>query len=62
MPSTYLCVNCCYTLGIDPFAKVKKALVKKKAAPGKKEDRAKVVHYEQKKGANALGDMCIQVS
>ncbi|WWC70134.1 uncharacterized protein I206_104081 [Kwoniella pini CBS 10737] len=58
--STYLCVNCCYTLGLDPFAKVKKAPIRKKA-PGKKEDRAKVVHYEQKKGALALGDLCIQL-
>ncbi|WVR06919.1 hypothetical protein IAU60_003955 [Kwoniella sp. DSM 27419] len=41
-PSTYLCVNCCYTLGIDPFAKPKKASVKKKV-PGKKEDRAKLI-------------------
>ncbi|WVW84073.1 hypothetical protein I302_106102 [Kwoniella bestiolae CBS 10118] len=57
-PSTYLCVNCCYTLGIDPFAKVKKAPVKKAV---KKEDRAKVVHYEQKKGVKALGDLCIQI-
>ncbi|WWC94339.1 hypothetical protein V866_001181 [Kwoniella sp. B9012] len=60
IPSTYLCVNCCYALGIDPFAKVKKAPQKKKV-PGKKEDRAKVVHYEQKKGVSALGDLCIQI-
>ncbi|WVF71311.1 hypothetical protein IAT40_006114 [Kwoniella sp. CBS 6097] len=58
--STFLCVNCCYALGIDPFAKPKKTAVKKKA-PGKKEDRAKVVHYEERKGVHTLGDLCIQL-
>ncbi|WVQ80246.1 hypothetical protein IAT38_002351 [Cryptococcus sp. DSM 104549] len=57
--STYLCVNCCYALGIDPFAKAKKGPAKKKA-PAKK-DRAKVIHYETRKGAPALGDLCIQL-
>ncbi|WWC62122.1 uncharacterized protein I303_104713 [Kwoniella dejecticola CBS 10117] len=59
-PSTFLCVNCCYALGIDPFAKVKKPPMRKKM-PVQKEDRAKVVHYEQKKGVLALGDLCIQI-
>lgn len=57
--NTWLCVNCCYALGIDPFAKAKKAT---KKAPAKKEDRAKIVHYEERRGVLALGDMCIQVS
>ncbi|WVQ99556.1 hypothetical protein IAU59_006692 [Kwoniella sp. CBS 9459] len=59
-PSTFLCVNCCYALGIDPFAKPKKVAIKKKV-PGKKEDRAKVVHYEERKGVTPLGDLCIQM-
>lgn len=58
-PSTWLCVSCCYALGIDPFAKAKKPT---KKAPLKKEDRAKIVHYEERKGVKQLGDMCIQVS
>jgi DNA repair protein RAD7 len=57
--STWLCVKCCYDLGIDPFAKIKK--VPKKKAPVK-EDRAKVVHYEARKGVAPLGDICIHVS
>ncbi|ODN80538.1 hypothetical protein L202_02748 [Cryptococcus amylolentus CBS 6039] len=54
-PQTWLCVQCSYALGIDPFAKPKKAAAKK--AP--KKDRAKIIHYEQKKGVKTLGDMCI---
>ncbi|WRT66508.1 uncharacterized protein IL334_003467 [Kwoniella shivajii] len=45
---------------VHPFAKVKKAPVKKTVA-GKKESRAKIIHYEQKKGVLALGDLCIQI-
>lgn len=56
---TYLCVQCCYALGIDPFVKPKKAAVKKAV---KKQDRAKIVHYEQRRGVNSLGDICIQVN
>jgi hypothetical protein len=56
--NTWLCVKCCYDLGIDPFAKAKKAV--KKKAPAK-DDRAKIVHYEQRKGAEGLGDICINV-
>ncbi|OCF32992.1 DNA repair protein RAD7 [Kwoniella heveanensis BCC8398] len=59
-PSTFLCVNCCYALGIDPFAKPRKTAVKKKAS-GKKEDRAKIIHYEERKGVLPLGDLCIQM-
>lgn len=55
---TYLCVQCCYALGIDPFAKPKKAAQKKAV---KKQDRAKIVHYEQRRGVNSLGDICIQL-
>lgn len=43
---------------MDPFEKPKKP----KAKPAKKETRGKVVHYETRKGAATLGDMCIQVS
>ncbi|KAK4684947.1 DNA repair protein RAD7, partial [Tremellales sp. Uapishka_1] len=57
--SSWLCVECCYVLGIDPFAKAKKAAPKKKAA--KKEDRGKVVSYEDRKGVVSLGDICIQL-
>lgn len=59
-PSTWLCVQCCYALGINPFEKVKKS--KAKAAPQKKEDRAKIVHYDTKKGTLALSEICINVS
>ncbi len=59
-PSSWLCVSCCYALGIDPFAKAKKA--SKPIAIAKKEDRAKIVHYEQRKGVASLGDMCIEVN
>lgn len=58
IPSTYLCVPCCYVLGINPFEKAKKPT--KKAAGGK-DDRAKIVHYEERKGAAGLSDLCIQV-
>ena len=58
-PSSWICVNCCYSLGIDPFAKAKKPAKPKIAA--KREDRAKIVHYEQRKGVSALSDSCIQV-
>lgn len=57
-PSTWLCLNCCYALNIDPFAKPKKAA---KKAVARKEDRAKIVHYEERKGVTQLGDLCIQV-
>lgn len=56
---TYLCVQCCYALGIDPFARPKKAAAKKAV---KKQDRAKIVHYEQRRGVSSLGDICIQVN
>ena len=56
--STWLCVTCCYDLGIDPFAKAPK---KAKAAPPKKEERSKIVHYEQRKGVAPLSEICIQV-
>ncbi|ORY32846.1 hypothetical protein BCR39DRAFT_522058 [Naematelia encephala] len=56
--STWLCLECCYALGIDPFAKAKKA---PKRTAQKKEDRGKVVHYEQRKGVTPLGDLCIQM-
>ena len=55
--STWLCVECCYALGIDPFEKPKKA----KAKPAKKEERGKVTHYEVRKGASTLASVCIQV-
>lgn len=55
---TWLCVKCCTKLGIDPFAKASKPKAVKKA---KKEDRGKIVHYEQRKGVNPLGDMCIHM-
>ena len=58
-PMTWLCVDCCYALGVDPFAKPKKAAAKKGAA--KKDDRSKVVHFETRKGALTLGDICIKV-
>lgn len=57
-PMTWLCVKCCTKLGIDPFAKASKPKAVKKA---KKEDRGKIVHYEQRKGVNPLGDMCIHM-
>jgi hypothetical protein len=57
--STYLCVPCCYVLGINPFEKAKKP---SKKATGGKDDRAKIVHYEERKGAAGLSDLCIQVS
>jgi DNA repair protein RAD7 len=50
-------VPCCYALGINPFEKAKKAT--KKA--GGKDDRAKIVHYEERKGVLGLGDVCIHV-
>ncbi|EIW70459.1 hypothetical protein TREMEDRAFT_68071 [Tremella mesenterica DSM 1558] len=58
-PMTWLCVDCCYAVGVDPFAKPKKAAARKKA--GGKEDRGKVVHYETRKGATPLGDICIGI-
>lgn len=57
-PATYLCVPCCYTLGINPFEKAKKTAAKK---AGGKDDRAKIVHYEERKGVIGLGDLCIEV-
>lgn len=57
-PSTYLCVPCCYALGINPFEKPKKAGKR----TGTKDDRAKIVHYEERKGVEGLSDLCIQVS
>ncbi|KAK8864528.1 hypothetical protein IAR55_001778 [Kwoniella newhampshirensis] len=59
-PSTFLCVNCCYALGIDPFAKPKKGAVKKKPV-ARKDVRSKVVHYEERKGVSPLGDICIHL-
>ena len=59
-PSSWLCVNCCYSLGIDPFAKPQKAAKLKVATT--KEDRAKIVHYEHRKGVTPLGELCIQAS
>ncbi|KAL7421911.1 UV-damaged DNA-binding protein rad7 [Cryptotrichosporon argae] len=56
---TYLCIDCTYALGLDPFEKPKKAA--KKKAPAKKEERGKVVHYEERRGALPLGDMCIEL-
>ncbi|WVN87558.1 uncharacterized protein L203_102741 [Cryptococcus depauperatus CBS 7841] len=55
---TYLCVQCCYALDIDPFAKIKKVSAKKVT---KKQERAKIIHYEEKKGVQTLGDMCIKL-
>jgi DNA repair protein RAD7 len=59
IPATYLCVPCCYNLGINPFEKAKKAAAKK---AGGKDDRAKIVHYEERKGVVGLSDLCIEVS
>ncbi|WWD17162.1 hypothetical protein CI109_101600 [Kwoniella shandongensis] len=59
--STFLCVNCCYALGIDPFAKPKKGAAVKKKPVAKKDVRSKVVHYEERKGVNPLGDICIHL-
>lgn len=56
--STWLCVPCCYVLGINPFEKAKKTVKK----VGVKDDRAKIVHYEERKGVPGLSDLCIQVS
>ncbi|ORX35761.1 DNA dependent ATPase [Kockovaella imperatae] len=56
---TWLCVKCCWSLGIDPFEKAKKAS-KPKAVP-KKDERNKIVHYEQRKGAVLLSEMCIEL-
>lgn len=53
----WLCHECCISLGIDPFAKAKKAVPRK---VDRKEQR-KLVSYEDRKGAPALGDLCIKV-
>lgn len=55
---TWLCVPCCYSLGINPFEKAKKTAKK----VGAKDDRAKIVHYEERKGVTGLSDICIQAS
>lgn len=55
-----MCFDCTEALGIDPFGKT----VKKRAptkAKGKKEERGKITHYEERKGTTALGDLCIKV-
>lgn len=56
-PRTWLCSSCCPKLGVNPFAKPKKA----KPAPAKKENRAKIVHYEVAKGVTPLADTCIEI-
>lgn len=57
---TWLCVQCCPKLGVDAFAKPKKASATKKPVP-KKAERGKIVHYEDTKGAIPLGDICIKL-
>lgn len=58
-PQTWLCLECCYALGIDPFAKPKKTKPKPAVA---REVRGKITHYEERRGVNPLGEMCIEVS
>lgn len=55
----YLCYECTVSFGIDPLAKPKKKTARK---PAVKEKRAKVISYEEIKGALPLGDLCIKVS
>lgn len=57
-PQLWLDIECTYALGMDPFEKPKKP----KAKPVRKEDRGKVVHYETRRGAASLSDICIKVS
>lgn len=57
----YLCFDCTEALGIDPFGKTPKKRAPAKGK-GKKEERGKITHYEERKGTTALGDLCIKVS
>lgn len=57
----YLCVSCCYALGIDPFAKDKS---KAKKPPPKKaaaKEARQVTRFEDRRGASPLGELCIQI-
>lgn len=55
----YYCYECAIANGIDVFAKPKKP--KAPAKKTKKEERGKVIHYEEILGPVGLGDMCIKL-